>query len=199
MPQACRFVSPSPSCHSSVESVWWMPPARDGMHPSFVVAAILSRTFQPLVMRLPAPRPRVLVRLPSSDPTSPLSRLDTALGGVGSAVSSPARFAAVPGPSSPFATAFGSAPPGAAPTLDTPLGPAPSPQNSSRSARSAADTHSNFCARDPAVALLDRPDGVFQRVVGSGQFWHIILEIFRIENGQVAEIWGAGTLRRPTS
>ena len=26
-----------------------------------------------------------------------------------------------------------------------------------------------------------------------------ILEIFRIENGRVAEIWGAGTLRRPQS
>ncbi|GHO47592.1 nuclear transport factor 2 family protein [Ktedonospora formicarum] len=25
----------------------------------------------------------------------------------------------------------------------------------------------------------------------------LILEIFRIENGRVAEIWGAGTLRRP--
>jgi predicted ester cyclase len=30
-----------------------------------------------------------------------------------------------------------------------------------------------------------------------GQPLPIIIEIFRIENGQVAEIWGAGTLRRP--
>ena len=30
-----------------------------------------------------------------------------------------------------------------------------------------------------------------------GQPLPIIMEIFRIENGQVAEIWGAGTLRRP--
>jgi hypothetical protein len=30
-----------------------------------------------------------------------------------------------------------------------------------------------------------------------GQPLPIIIEIFRIENGRVAEIWGAGTLRRP--
>ena len=27
----------------------------------------------------------------------------------------------------------------------------------------------------------------------------IIMEIFRIENGRVAEVWGAGTLRRPSA
>jgi len=27
----------------------------------------------------------------------------------------------------------------------------------------------------------------------------IIMEIFRIENGQVAEVWGAGTLRLPSA
>lgn len=33
--------------------------------------------------------------------------------------------------------------------------------------------------------------------VAPGEPLPIIMEIFRIENGQVAEIWGAGTLRQP--
>ena len=35
--------------------------------------------------------------------------------------------------------------------------------------------------------------------VPTGEPLPIILEIFRIENGRVAEIWGAGTLRQPAS
>lgn len=35
--------------------------------------------------------------------------------------------------------------------------------------------------------------------VAPGQAQPLIMEIFRIENGRVAEIWGAGTLRRPES
>jgi predicted ester cyclase len=35
--------------------------------------------------------------------------------------------------------------------------------------------------------------------VAPGQPQPIIMEIFRIENGRVAEIWGAGILRRPES
>lgn len=32
-----------------------------------------------------------------------------------------------------------------------------------------------------------------------GEVLPTILEIFRIENGRVAEVWGAGTVRRPSS
>jgi predicted ester cyclase len=35
--------------------------------------------------------------------------------------------------------------------------------------------------------------------VAPGQPRPLIMEIFRIENGRVAEIWGAGTLRQPDS
>ena len=35
--------------------------------------------------------------------------------------------------------------------------------------------------------------------VAPGQPLPLIMEIFRVENGRVAEIWGAGTLRQPGS
>jgi predicted ester cyclase len=65
----------------------------------------------------------------------------------------------------------------------------------------ATDPDKRFVVED----LLVDGDKIALRVtvqgmpVAPGQPHPIIMEIFRIENGCVAEIWGAGTLRRPES
>src|SRR5947209_3827789 len=52
----------------------------------------------------------------------------------------------------------------------------------------------DLVAEGDKVALRVTVHGV---PTAPGQPLPIIMEIFRIENGRVAEIWGAGTLRRP--
>jgi predicted ester cyclase len=53
----------------------------------------------------------------------------------------------------------------------------------------------DLIAEGDRVALRVTVHGI---PVASGQPLPIIMEIFRIENGRVVEVWGAGTLRLPT-
>lgn len=54
----------------------------------------------------------------------------------------------------------------------------------------------DMVAEGDKVALRVTVHGV---PIAPGEPLPIIMEIFRIENGRVAEVWGAGTMRQPTA